>query len=106
MADFDRSDGPDGAPHTNNTLIVIASILLAIPIVALLWVSSYAKETPRLGGFPFFFWYQVLWVFICAGCTYAAHRLVLAARRPGPGTTGKPGHIGETGPGGDEGGRR
>ena len=41
------------------------------------------SETPKLGGFPFFFWYQFLWVFICAGCTYAAHRLVLAARKPG-----------------------
>ena len=61
-------------------LIVVAGILLAIPIVALLWVSSYARETPRLWGFPFFFWYQFLWVFICAACTYAAHRLVLAAR--------------------------
>ena len=53
-------------------------------------------------GFPFFFWYQFLWVFICAACTYAAHRLVLAARKPGPGSTGNPGRIGDTTPGGDE----
>jgi membrane protein implicated in regulation of membrane protease activity len=105
MADFDRSGGPDSPPPTNRTLIVIASILLAIPIVALLWVGSYARETPRLGGFPFFFWYQFLWVFICAGCTYAAHRLVLAARKPGAGTTGKPGRTGESGRGDEEAGR-
>jgi hypothetical protein len=102
MADFDRSDRPDSAPPTNKALIAIASVLLAIPIIALLWVGSYARETPKLIGFPFFFWYQFLWVFITAGCTYAAHRLVLAARRPGPGTTGKPGRIGDTSPGGDE----
>ena len=83
-----RSGGPDGAPPTNKTLIAIAAILLAIPVVALLWVESYARETPRLGGVPFFFWYQFLWVFICAGLTYAAHRLVLAARKPTAGSTG------------------
>ena len=102
MADLDRSDRPDSAPPTNKALIAVASVLLAIPIIALLWVGSYARETPKLLGFPFFFWYQFLWVFICAGCTYAAHRLVLAARKPGPGTTGRPGRIGDTSPGGDE----
>ncbi len=84
-----RSGGPaDGAPPTNKTLLAIAGVLLVIPVIALLWVSSYNRETPRLWGFPFFFWYQFLWVFLCAGLTYAAHRLVLAARTPGPGTTG------------------
>ena len=89
MADSDRSGGAgDGAPPTNKRLLALAGVLLAIPIVALCWVSTYARETPRLGGFPFFFWYQFLWVFITAGLTYAAHRLVLAARSPGAGTTG------------------
>jgi hypothetical protein len=83
-----RSGGADGAPPTNKTLIAVAAVLLAIPVVALLWVDSYARETPRLGGVPFFFWYQFLWVFICAGMTYAAHRLVLAARKPTAGSTG------------------
>jgi hypothetical protein len=89
MADTTRSSGAgDGVPPTNKTLLVVAGVLLAIPVVALTWVSSYARETPRLGGVPFFFWYQFLWVFLCAGLTYTAHRLVLAARKPGAGTTG------------------
>ena len=89
MADSNSSDvDADTPPPTKRGLLVAAGILLAIPIVALSWVSSYARETPELGGIPFFFWYQFLWVFICAGLTYAAHRLVLAARRPGAGTTG------------------
>jgi membrane protein implicated in regulation of membrane protease activity len=105
MAELDRSGGPE-VPPSNKTLLVVAGVLLAIPVVALLWVSSYARETPRLWGFPFFFWYQFLWVFICAGCTYAAHRLVLAAR---PSTTPKAGTAKPTGPGdrdGDERGPR
>jgi hypothetical protein len=98
MAHLDSSGGAaanDGVPPANKTLLVLAGICLAIPIVALLWVSSYAKEDPKLGGIPFFFWYQFLWVFLCAGLTYTAHRLVLAARPPGPGTTGHPGRIGQ-----------
>jgi hypothetical protein len=87
MAHTDSGAG-DGAPPTNKRLLVLAGVLLAIPLVALCWVSSYARETPRLWGFPFFFWYQFLWVFITAGLTYAAHRIVLAARSPRPGTTG------------------
>ncbi len=86
MSHTNRSGGAgDGVPPTNKPMLVAAGILLALPLVALLWVSSYARETPRLGGVPFFFWYQFLWVFLCAGMTYAAHRLVLAARKPGAG---------------------
>jgi membrane protein implicated in regulation of membrane protease activity len=68
--------------------LVAVAILIAAPIVALMWVSSYARETPRLWGMPFFYWYQFLWVFLAAGCTYAAYRIVLATsprrREPGP----------------------
>ena len=45
-------------------------------------MSSYAREDPKLGGVPFFFWYQFLWVFLTAGLTYTAHRLVLARAAP------------------------
>ena len=80
MADPDRSDGPE-VPPTNYTLLVVAGVCLVLPIVAVLWAPSYARETPRLWGFPFFFWYQFLWVFLCSGMTWAAYKLVLAARR-------------------------
>jgi hypothetical protein len=32
----------------------------------LLWVPSYNSIEPSLGGVPFFYWYQLLWVFISA----------------------------------------
>ncbi|HET8637130.1 MAG TPA: DUF3311 domain-containing protein [Acidobacteriaceae bacterium] len=85
------STGPeadlDTAPPADKRLLFIAGTLLAIPIIAMLWVDSYARDEPRLGGFPFFFWYQLAWVFLCAGLTYTAHKLVLRARprRPIPG---------------------
>ncbi|MGY2876614.1 hypothetical protein ACVW00_003804 [Marmoricola sp. URHA0025 HA25] len=67
-------------PPTNMGLLAAAGVCLVVPVIALLWVTSYAKETPRLGGIPFFFWYQFAWVFLTSAFTYAAHRLVLAAR--------------------------
>ena len=58
----------------------LAGVLLAIPVVALMWVSSYSRDEPRLGGFPFFIWYQFLWVFLTSALTYTAYRIVLVAR--------------------------
>ena len=69
-------------PESNKPLMIVASILLAIPVVALLWVDSYARVEPTLAGFPFFIWYQFLWVFLCAACTWAAYRVVQIARPP------------------------
>ena len=81
MAHLNPSGGAgDGAPPTNKSLIVVAAVLLAIPVVALCWVSSYAKTDPKLGGIPFFFWYQFLWVFICSALTWTAYKLTLSAR--------------------------
>jgi hypothetical protein len=68
-------------PVTDKRKMVAAGILLLIPLVALMWVPSYARETPRLFGFPFFFWYQFAWVFLCSGLTWTAYKLVMAARR-------------------------
>jgi len=54
----------------------VCAVLLLAPFVALLWVSSYAKDSPRLFGFPFFYWYQFMWVLISAGATFLAYVLV------------------------------
>ncbi|MGL5818899.1 MAG: DUF3311 domain-containing protein [Phycicoccus sp.] len=70
----------DTVPPANTGLLVLAGALLVIPVVALLWVGSYARVEPTLGGWPFFVWYQFLWVFLCSGMTYLAHRIVLIAR--------------------------
>ena len=33
-----------------------------IPFIAMLWIPFYASGTPVVGGFPFFYWYMLLWV--------------------------------------------
>ncbi len=44
-------------------------VLLIVPYVALLGVPLFASASPELGGFPFFYWYQFLWVILGAALT-------------------------------------
>jgi len=37
-------------------------LLLLVPFVALLWVPFYNMREPALWGFPFFYWYLLLWL--------------------------------------------
>lgn len=55
---------------------VAAALCLLVPIVAPLWVSSFNKLTPKLGGIPFFYWYQLLWVPLSAVFTVTAYLLI------------------------------
>ena len=44
-------------------------VLLLLQFPAVLVPSFYARATPQLWGFPFFYWYQLLWVIIGAVLT-------------------------------------
>lgn len=57
-----------------------AAVCLLAPVVALLWVPSYAQDRPRLAGVPFFYWYQLAWVPGCTVAMLAAHLLVRPPR--------------------------
>lgn len=61
--------------------LALSGVLILIPLVALAIVPVYARHKPVLWGFPFFYWYQLLWVFIAALCTWAAWRVVARDRR-------------------------
>jgi membrane protein implicated in regulation of membrane protease activity len=78
VSEPDRGDRR-GAAHPPGTLAAVA-VLILVPIVALMWVGSYARAEPRLWGFPFFYWYQFLWVFLASGCTWLAFQLLARAR--------------------------
>ena len=84
----DPKSGAPGVPVTDKRKMVAAGVLLLIPIVALMWVPSYTRETPKLFDFPFFFWYQFLWVFLCSAMTWGAYKLTLSARAPRDGRSG------------------
>ena len=44
-------------------------LLLLPPYLAMIWVSSYNTAEPSWAGIPFFYWYQLLWIWIASGLT-------------------------------------
>jgi hypothetical protein len=40
------------------------TLLLALPYLALCFPQLYARATPTLAGFPFFYWYQLAMVIV------------------------------------------
>jgi hypothetical protein len=63
---------------------VVVFLLLLVPAVALLWVPWYAGASPRLGGTPFFYWYQLAWVPGCGLCLFVAYALTRQDDRHDP----------------------
>ncbi|HUC18458.1 MAG TPA: DUF3311 domain-containing protein [Acetobacteraceae bacterium] len=59
---------PAPPPERRPRAHIVRLVLLA-PFVGVLWVPSYNALTPSLGGIPFFYWYQILWVVIAAALT-------------------------------------
>lgn len=47
-------------PHT--AVWILVTILLVVAVAGTLAVPIYARGTPALADFPFFYWYQLLWV--------------------------------------------
>jgi hypothetical protein len=66
---------PSGtAPSTRPTWIVVG-LLLAVGVIVPLMVWLYDTESPALGGFPFFYWFQFLLIPIVSGLTFLAFKL-------------------------------
>jgi hypothetical protein len=55
---------------------VVAAICVIVPFVAVLYVPIYDKDKPELGGFPFFFWWQLVWVGVTAALMGLAYYVV------------------------------
>jgi hypothetical protein len=51
-------------------------VLLAVPYVGLCFPGWYARATPTLLGFPFFYWYQFAWVAITSALLGIVYRQV------------------------------
>jgi uncharacterized membrane protein len=60
---------------------VISGILLAVGIIVPLLVPLYARRDPELFGFPFFYWYQILWVFLEALLLWVVYNIVVREDR-------------------------
>ena len=53
----------------------MARLLLLLPFVAMLWVSSYDRVDPMIAGVPFFYWYQLLWILVSAVIIAVVYKL-------------------------------
>ena len=60
-------------PSTPEKSLGLWALLLLVPFVALLWVPFYNFSEPVLLGFPFFYWYQFLWVPISSLLIYIVY---------------------------------
>jgi hypothetical protein len=49
------------APRRTGVWVLI-TVLVLISILGTLIVPIYARSEPAIGAFPFFYWYQLLWV--------------------------------------------
>ena len=63
--------------------------LLLLPWIAMVWVPSYNRVDPQWWGFPFFYWYQLLWVLISAVITALVYFMTRDGLPPAR-TAGKP----------------
>jgi hypothetical protein len=55
--------------------------LLVIPFLLVVWVPSYNRVEPTLGGVPFFYWYQLGAILIGAGVALTVYWLELWVTR-------------------------
>ena len=49
-------------------------LLLILPYLGLCFPQIYARATPVLLGFPFFYWYQFAWVLLASAIMAVVYR--------------------------------
>ena len=59
-----------GTPRNRAVLL-----LLIPPFVGMLWVPFYNSVEPSVGGIPFFYWYQAVWILLGAALTTVVYFL-------------------------------
>lgn len=62
--------------------VALAGVLLLMPVAAMAIVPVYSRQKPQLWGFPFFYWYSILWTLLTPVFTYSAYLVIEHARRP------------------------
>ncbi len=67
MADKDKT----GTGRKRRWIIPI----IFLPFIAVLWVPFFNTVEPTLGGVPFFYWYQLMWIGISAVLTITVYLL-------------------------------
>ena len=79
-----------GPPRRHTGAWVLVTILLLVAVLGTLIVPIYARSNPYLGKFPFFYWYQLLWVPVVALLTTICYLITTRVARPAPDGRGGP----------------
>lgn len=73
-------------PRKSRATWTAVTVLLVIAILGTLWVPLYARSAPMLGPFPFFYWFQLIWVPLTSVLCWICY-LLLRTRPPEPAGT-------------------
>ena len=69
------------SPTKRPAIKVVVAVMLIVAVVGALWVPIYARTLPKLGVFPFFYWYQLILVPVIAILCWISY-LLLRTRPP------------------------
>jgi hypothetical protein len=67
---------PPRGPVRRPVTWAAVAVLLTVAMAGTLWVPLYARSRPALGPFPFFYWYQLIWVPLTAVMLWICHLLL------------------------------
>ena len=70
---------PSASPSRG--LWILICVLLAPAVILPLWVGLYDKVEPRLGGWPFFYWFQMVLILVASVLTVVAFFISQVADR-------------------------
>jgi hypothetical protein len=76
MSDEPQANG-ESRPRRRTWYVLL---LLLVPLVAVLVPEIYNFTNPSIGGMPFFYWWQLLWIAGVALCIGIVYRVTRRAR--------------------------
>ena len=71
------------SPTKSPAIKVTVTVMLAVAIGGALWVPLYAHVQPKLGAFPFFYWYQLILVPVTGFLCWISYLLLRTERAAG-----------------------
>ena len=74
---------PAETPAKRPSTLAMVAVMLTIAIMGSLWVPIFARTQPQLGGFPFFYWYQLILVPVTSLLCWICY-LLLRTKRTRP----------------------
>jgi uncharacterized protein DUF3311 len=89
--------GSAEAKRTPGLLPYWPRLLFIIPVLLVMWVPSYNRTEPALGGVPFFYWYQLGLILAGAALVFLVYLLEtrVTGVTPRTGASVEPGATGD-----------